>query len=277
MPQHEQRFSGHDGLDLYQQCWLPEAEPLAAVILLHGFTEHSGRYADVAERLNRHRYAVYAMDLRGHGKSEGAAVFVDSFEQFVDDLDVSLKSVRRHVPEKPIFLFGHSMGGSIVARFAVTRQPDVRGIVLSAPAVSVGSHLFPLLRRLASLVSRMFPRLRIVSLGSRFVSRDPKVVAQFRGDPLVFHGRFPVRIGAEILRTAQRIQDTACQIDLPLLVLQGTGDKIVDPKGAELLHGRAASADKTLRLYRGLYHDLLHEPEMEEVAGDLIAWLNDRC
>lgn len=277
MPHREERMPGHDGLDLFAQCWLPQGEPRAAVALLHGFTEHSGRYADVAGRLNRSRYAVYAMDLRGHGKSAGRPVAVDSFDQYVADIELFVESVRRRTSPRPLFLFGHSMGGTIVARLVVTRQPDVRGMVLSAPAVRVGSHLFPLLRRLAWLVSRVFPKLRLVGVGARFVSRDPKVVAQFRTDPLVFHGRFPVRTGAEILRAAQQVQDAAGRIRLPLLVLQGTGDRVVDPQGSRLLHDRAASADKTLRLYPGLYHDLLHEPEREQVQADLIAWLDDRC
>ncbi len=276
MPHSEDRFNTPDGLNLYWQCWLPETEPLAAVVLLHGFTEHSGRYADVAQRLVGQGYAVHAMDLRGHGRSAGAAVAVDSFGQYVDDLEAFLEVVRGHTAGGPLFLFGHSMGGAILARLAATRQPDVRGIVLSAPPVRVGSHVFPILRRAASVLARVFPWLRIVSMGARFVSRDPRVVAHFRNDPLVFHGRFPIRTGAEILRAGQQIQDTAAEIRLPLLILQGTGDKVVDPKGSSLLHARAASDDKTLRLYDGLYHDLLHEPEKEQVAADLIAWLNER-
>lgn len=277
MPHHEGRFEGHDGLSLYQQCWLPDAESRAVVIFLHGFTEHSGRYAELAERLNGHGYAVYAMDLRGHGKSEGDRVFVRWFDEFLADLDVFLEFVRRSEPEKPLFLFGHSMGGAIVAHYAITRRPEVRGLLLGAPPVSVGSRVFPILRRLASLLSRLFPRLRVVRMGFQFLSRDAEVVAQFNSDPLVFHGRFPVRTGAEILGAAQRLQDRAEAIRLPLLILQGTGDRVVDVKGAEQLHERAASSDKTLRLYEGLYHDLLHEPEKEQITAEVVEWLKGRC
>ena len=276
MPDREERFEGHDGLSLYQRSWLPENHARAAVILLHGFTEHSGRYAEVAERLRRQNYAVYAMDLRGHGRSEGERAFVCRFDEYLADFDVFIESVRRRQPHKRLFLIGHSMGGAIVARFAVTRRPDGAGLVLSAPPVRVGSHLFPLLRRLAWLASRLFPALRLVRIGSRFLSRDPQVVAQFANDPLVFHGRFPVRTGAEILQTAQQLQRQAGSIRLPLLILQGTGDMVVDPKGSQLLHDRASSDDKTLLRYEGLYHDLLHEPEKEQVIADLIEWLHAR-
>jgi len=276
MPHREDHFDGHDGLTLYQQCWLPEGESTAAVIMIHGFTEHGGRNANVAEQLNRHGYAVYAPDLRGHGRSQGDSVFVNSFDEYLDDLDVFLRLVRQREPGKPLFLLGHSMGGAIVALLIATRQPDVRGLLLSAPAAMVGKGVFPVLRFAASLIGRWFPRLRIVRMGFGWISRDPAVVTDFRNDPLVFHERFPVRIGAEILRAAQQVQNEAGAIRLPLLILQGTGDRVIDPKGARRLHDRVASEDKTLRLYDGLYHDLFHEPEKEQVIGDLIAWLNDR-
>ncbi|OHB73816.1 MAG: hypothetical protein A2V70_12805 [Planctomycetes bacterium RBG_13_63_9] len=274
---HQQdHFESHDGLRLYRQCWLPERESTAVVVLVHGFTEHGGRYAAVAAELCRHGYAVYALDLRGHGRSEGERVFVRCFDEFLDDLEIFVRWVRQCEPGKGLFLLGYSMGGTIAARFVVTRHADFRGLVLAAPAAQVGRGVFPLLRRLASVVSRICPRLKIVRLGSAWVSRDAEVVAEFRSDPLVFHGRFPVRIGAEILRTGAEMLDQASAIRLPLLVLQGTGDRVVDPGGARRLCTRAASEDKTLQLYEGIYHDLLHEPEKDQVIADLIAWLDHR-
>jgi len=272
----DDHFETPDGLRLYEQCWLPEMDTTAVVVLVHGFIEHSGRYAQMAEQLNDQGYAVYALDLRGHGRSRGEPVFVRSFDEYLDDLEVFVQSVRRREPDRPLFILGHSMGGTIAARFAAQRQPDVQGLILSAPAVMVGKGVFPILRRLASFVGRWFPRLRLVRMGTGRLSRDPEVVAEFCSDPLVFHGRFPVRIGAEILRAAQQVQDEAGAIRLPLLILQGTRDWIVDPKGARRLQTLAGSSDKTVRLYDGLYHDLFHEPEREEVINDLIGWMNDR-
>ncbi len=277
MPHHEDRFRGHDGLELYEQYWLPQDGGAAAVVLVHGFIEHSGRYARVAAELNTEGYAVYAMDLRGHGRSAGDRAWVRSFEQYVADLGVFLQRVRRDAPQQPLFLFGHSMGGAIVAQFALEQRPDVCGLVLSAPAVSVGKNVFPVLRRAASLVSRLLPRLRLVRFGSRYLSRDPRVVAHFESDPLVFHGRFPVRTGAEILAAAERIQRHSGERRLPMLILQGTADRAVDPEGNREFYERSASTDKTLRLYEGLYHEPLSEPERDQVVADLIEWLNRRC
>jgi len=276
MAHEEDRFETHDGLRLCENRWLPESDPSAVVVVVHGIIEHSGRYAPTALELNRHGYAVYAMDLRGHGKSEGERVFIRSFDEYLDDLERFLDRVRAREPDKPTFLFGHSMGGAIVTLLAATRRPDVRGLVLSAPALQIAGGLFPVLRRLAAFFSLVLPRLRLVQMGFRMLSRDPEVVAQFKSDPLVFHGRFPVRTGAEILHAVRRIQGQMESVGLPLLILHGTGDLVTDPEGSRRLHARAGSTDKTLKLYAGLYHDLLHEPEKEQVAADLIEWLRAR-
>ena len=170
MSYHEERFTTPDGLSVYGQRWLPEPPAGAVVVLVHGFVEHSGRYAPLAEDLNRQGYAVYAMDLRGHGRSEGPRCFVRRFDQYLEDLDLFLDRVAAAEPDKPLFLLGHSMGGLIVARWAISRparQADLRGLILSGPALRVGRGLFPLLRHLAWIASLLAPRLPVVRLGGR--------------------------------------------------------------------------------------------------------------
>jgi alpha-beta hydrolase superfamily lysophospholipase len=274
MSHYEDHFAARDGLSLYEQSWLPVGEPRATVVVVHGVTEHSGRYARLANDLNDRGYAVHAMDLRGHGRSAGERILVRRFDEHLDDVELFLERAATRQPDKPLFLFGHSMGGAIAGLFAATRQPHVRGVILSAPAVVVGGGVFPLLRQIAGLVSAVWPTLRLVHMGCGFISRDPAAVESFRNDPLVFHGGFPVRTGAEILRAATRLQTEAKHLTLPLLVLHGTGDKVTDVRGSRLLVARAGSPDKTLRLYPGLYHELLSEPERAQVLADLLAWLD---
>ncbi len=279
MSYHEERFTTPDGLSVYGQRWLPEPPAGAVVVLVHGFVEHSGRYAPLAEDLNRQGYAVYAMDLRGHGRSEGPRCFVRRFDQYLEDLDLFLDRVAAAEPDKPLFLLGHSMGGLIVARWAISRparQADLRGLILSGPALRVGRGLFPLLRHLAWIASLLAPRLPVVRLGGRRISRDPAVVEDFRRDPLVFHDRFPVRMGAEILAAMRSVGRSMEALHWPLLILHGTGDCVCDVEGSRQLHRRAGSTDKTLRLYAGLYHDLVHEPERAEVLADVLTWLDAR-
>ena len=181
------------------------------------------------------------------------------------------------MPNKRLFLFGYSMGGAIVAKWAITRQVPLGGLVLVSPAVRIGRGLFPMLRQLAWLISRLMPRLRIVKIGSRFLSRNQAVVEEFNKDPLVFHGRFPVRTGAEILATMEFLTDHMESLRAPLLILHGTGDHICDPDGSRQLGHRAGSRDKTLRLYEGLYHELFSEPERDVVLADFLAWLAGRA
>ncbi len=276
MPFHEAWFTASDGLRLRQRCWLPLEEPAALVVFVHGFTEHSLRHDQAASTIASHGYAVHAIDLRGHGQSEGDRVWVRSFDEYLGDVERFVGQLREAHPAKPIFLWGNSLGGTIATLLAIDRRLALEGMILSGPLLKMPDHLFPILRHLAMIVSRIVPGLRAVGLGTRYLSRDPEVVAAFRADPLNFHGRFPVRTGAEILRAARSVRRRMEAVEIPLLLLHGTGDVVTDPEGSRQLHARAASKDKTLRLYEGLYHDLLHEPEWESVVADALAWIDAR-
>lgn len=276
MPFHEMWFTAADALRLRQRSWLPPEEPRAVVVFVHGFTEHSLRHDQTANAVARHGHAVHAIDLRGHGQSEGARVWVRSFDEYLGDVERFVGHVRAARPARPIFLWGNSLGGTIVALLAIERRVAVEGIILSGALLKMPDHLFPILRHLAMFFSRMIPGLRVAALGARNMSRDPDVVAAFRADPLNFHGRFPVRTGAEILRAVRSVGRRMEAVEVPLLLLHGTGDVVTDPEGSRQLHDRAASEDKTLRLYPGLYHDVLHEPEWKSVVADALAWIDAR-
>jgi len=276
MPHPETRFSAADGLSLFERCWLPDGPSQAVVVMVHGLNEHSGRYARLAGDLNRQGYSVYMMDLRGHGRSDGPRVMIHSFDEYLADVELLLDRVAKREPGKPLFLFGHSMGGAIVASLAIQRPPNVRGLILSSPALLIAGGVFPILRKLAGFFSTVWPSLRLVGIGCRFISHDQDVVEAFRNDPLVFHGKLPVRTGAEILRTADLIQKRMEAITLPLLILHGSGDYVTDPNGSRQMHARAKSADKTLHMYPGLYHEVFSEPERDQAVADLLDWLNAR-
>lgn len=274
----EAYYPAGDGAELFYRRWLPKAGCLrGVVVLVHGVCEHGGRYDALARTLVGGGLAVYAADLRGHGRSPGARIAIRAFDDYLDDQQRLLDLALRAHPGQPLFLLGHSMGGAIVLRLVQTRAPAVRGIVLSAPSVCVAGSMFRILRHLAWLVSRLFPWLRLVRVGSGNLSRDPAVVQDFRDDPLVYHGKFPARTGAEILAAGPRILDDAGLLRVPLLLLHGTGDRVTDPAGSQRLFDRAAAADKGLRLYPGLYHDLFHEPEYRQITAEVLQWLVRRC
>ncbi len=269
-------LSTPDGLRLHLHRWLPKGNPKAVVIIVHGFCEHGGRYGRMAVDLYQHDYAVYAADLRGHGRSLGQRAWVRRFDEYLDDLQLVFEHVAHKYPQLPLFLFGHSMGGAIATLYCLERKPLPCGLILSGPALLIAADVFPWLRRLAALGSALCPRLRIARMGCRYLSRDEQVVEAFKNDPFVFHERFPIRTGNEVLRAAKRIESLMPRLTLPLLILHGTGDRVADPQGSRRLHDEAASTDKTLQLYEGLYHEVLSEPEREQVLGDLLAWLDAR-
>ncbi len=275
MPQMQQTsstFATTGGLTLFEQHWLPDGEPRAGVVIVHGYAEHSGRYQHVGEFLAKRGYAVHAFDLRGHGRSEGPRVLVRSMNEYLDDLDAFLQ--RHRTPGRRLFLLGHSMGGTIVTLSAVTRAPDPYGIILSGPVLTLAAPR--LVARVLMLIGRFFPSLRLRQLDSSAVSRDPAVTAAYDADPLVDRGKMHAGTVAAMFRAVRTIEKGAPRIHWPLLVMHGAEDRLASPDGSRALHERASSQDKTLRLYEGLYHEIFNEPEQGEVLAELAAWLDAR-
>lgn len=257
---------------MVERVWLPSVKTRAVVVLVHGFGEHVGRYSQWAESLNSFGVAVYGYDQRGFGQSQDIPAYVDHFSDYTDDLKVYLASVHQREEGLPLFLLGHSMGGTVAARFVETYQPALAWLILSAPYLkdrSIPSLASPLVGALAAVL----PRQPTIRLNPKAVSRDPRAVERYNKDPLVFHGRIPARTGSEMLKAGQAALNEAEKINLPLLVLQGQSDRLVDPKGAATLFGRAQNPDKTLKIYPGLYHEVFFEPEGPEVLSDLKEWL----
>lgn len=269
-------FDSPGGRHIFEQWWRPEAPPRGVVAICHGFAEHSGRYAGVASYLNARGYAVEALDLRGHGRSDGARVYVRSFNEYLQDVSRFLDNVRQRNPGQPVFLLGHSMGGGVAALFVLARQPALSGVVLSGPALQLAGGPQPFHRRAIFAAMGLFPRLRLPALPAPAVSRDPEVVRRYEEDPLVYRGGPTVGLAKAGGRASARISRDMERFELPLLIVHGTQDKLVATAGSEELHGRAESPDKTLKLYNGLYHEVLNEPERLDVLGDIAAWLDQR-
>lgn len=271
----------HDGLHLAWRRW-PRDEspggvpPAGAVALLHGYAEHSGRYAHVAHALNAQGWDVWALDLRGHGQSAGPRAYVRAFDDYLDDAEAFLDLVRRQAPSGRLFLLAHSMGGVVAALLAALRQPRLAGLLLSAPAVAINPGLHPALQRMSGWLGAWLPYLPTVRPELAALSRDPAVIEAFRQDPLCYQGRMPARTGAELLLAARRASELAPSVETPLLVLHGTADRLAMAEGSQRLFARAGSADKRLRLYEGLFHEILQEPEREQVLDDIVAWLAAR-
>lgn len=265
-----------DGLQLHAQWSLPPDAARATVVLVHGYAEHCGRQGAVARTFLQESAAVYAYDQRGHGRSGGRRAYVDTFDQYLDDLDRVLAFVRARAPDGPLFLFGHSMGGLVVLKYVLERTPALDGLILSAPAIEVNPDLAPVVRRLAQVLGRLAPRLPTVRSPEGAISRDPAVVEASKNDPLSYHGRIPARTGAELLRAGTAVRSRLHEVSVPFLVLHGTADILARPAWSRRLYDRAAASDKTLKLYEGLYHETFHDVGKEEVLRDLATWLRGR-
>jgi alpha-beta hydrolase superfamily lysophospholipase len=168
------------------------------------------------------------------------------------------------------------MGGLVVLKYVLERSPPVRGLLLSAPAIEINPDLAPLLRRLAQVLGRLFPTLPTTRSPEGAISRDPAVVEAAKNDPLNYHGRVRARTGAEMLRAGEAVRGRLQELTDPFLVLHGTADALASPRWSKRLYERAASDDKTIKLYDGLYHETFNEPEQDEVLADLGDWLSAR-
>jgi acylglycerol lipase len=272
-----QHFSGHDRLTLGAQSWGPEGPARAAVVLVHGLIEHSGRHAHTAVELVRQGFAIHAMDLRGHGRSKGRRGDVRSFDQYLLDLDVFFARVRALEDDRPLYLMGNSMGGLIVSLWTALRKPQIAGLILSGPLLELADDLYPRLRHLITAANLVVPWLRVPRFPFNWLSRDSKAVDSFRRDPLVCQNGFTVRVAAEVRRAMWEMSARAACLQDPLLILHGGNDRICGPAGSRTLYAKAGSADKSLHVYDGLYHEVLDEPQRETVLADLIAWLDQRA
>ncbi len=265
-----------EGLRLHQQAWLGDA-PKAAVVLVHGYAEHSGRYEHVAQRFTEAGYDVYAFDLRGHGRSQGSPrAFVQTLDEHTSDVEQFVASVRQQTGDLPLFLLGHSMGGAISARFLIDGDRGLAGVILSAPALRKAGLLGRPLEALFLLVAKRWPLLRLPKLGGDKVSRDPEVVEQYDSDPLIYREGMPMGTAAAVILATRVVDKRSDEITLPILLAHGTDDALVNSDASKRLHERIGSQDKTLKLYEGLYHEILNEPERDQVMQDMIDWLDAR-
>ncbi|WP_281920516.1 alpha/beta hydrolase [Nocardia cyriacigeorgica] len=264
-------FIGH-GARIEWRAWLPETDARGVIVLVHGVAEHAGRYEHVGRRLAGAGFAVYALDHPGHGISGGARANIGSMDAAADNVATLLAMARREFPEVPAFLLAHSMG-SLIVLFLATREPiEVDGIVVSAPPldIPVGN---PIQRLLAPVLTRLTPNLGVLKLDSADISRDPKVVAAYDSDPLVFRGKLPARTATEILNAALAVKGRLQRLTVPTLAMHGTADTIAAPSSTDLIEKGAGAEDLTVRRYDGLYHEIFNEPEQDQVLGDVVEWL----
>jgi acylglycerol lipase len=266
-------FKGVRNSDIYYQAWLPEGEIQAVLLIVHGLGEHCGRYMNLVNHFIPLGYAVYGFDHIGHGKSAGRREYVKRFEDFTNTLTTYDSMVRSWHTDTPVFLLGHSMGGLIATYYLLDHQVNFKGAVVSAPSINVSEGISQASIALGKILSIVAPRVGLLELDAKGISRDPEVVAAYLKDPLVFKGKTPARLAAELLKAIMRVAAELYKITLPFVVVQGSADRIVRPDAAQMLYDKAGSEDKTIQIYEGLYHEVFNEPEHANVLKDVENWI----
>ncbi len=252
-------------------------EPVRAVILLaHGLGEHSGRYQAFAEYFIPRGISVVAPDHLGHGASPGDRTYLESFEDYLRPLDELREVIDERYPDIPCFLMGHSMGGLIAARYLLDHQQHFSGAALSAAALQVPEPPSAITIALARLFSRFLPKLGLLQLDATQISRDPQVVQGYLDDPLVHTGKATARLVVELFHNMALVERARERITLPIFVMHGEADTMAASEGSEAFLHALSSKDKSLKIYKGLYHEIFNEPERLEVLGDLANWLDAR-
>ncbi|MFI5292181.1 MAG: alpha/beta hydrolase [Candidatus Limnocylindrales bacterium] len=271
---------GVGDMELVWRRWAPVGSPRAAVAIVHGFGEHSGRYAHVAATLTGAGLAVHAIDSRGHGRSPGQRGHIDAWSDHRGDVAAFVDHVRSvETHGTPTFLYGHSLGGAIVLEYVLHRADGLDGVIASAPGLVLTGLRNAPLEALAGVMSRIWPSFSIdVPFENEALSRSPEVLEAARNDPLI-HRRLSARATTETLAALTWTRANAGSWRLPLFIYHGTGDRIVDPAGSIAFadDARAGGApDVTLRLYEGVYHEPHNDLDAAQVLADVTAWLDAR-
>ena len=270
----EDKIKGAGGLNIVVRSWQPEQAARAVVAIVPGFNSHGGYYTWVAQQFTAAGLAVYVVDLRGRGTSDGERFFVDNIADYVSDVHDMVKLAKSREPGLPLFLLGHSAGGVVSCVYTLEHQEELTGFVcedfaFKVPAPEVALSVFKGLSHVA-------PHAHLFKLKNEDFSRDPAAVKMMNEDPLIAGESQPLQTLAEMVRADERLEREFPLITLPVLILHGTLDKITKPSGSQFFYDTAGSTDKTLKLYEGHFHDLLNDTGKEQVMADIQSWIDAR-
>ena len=272
MQHKEATLTSSDGLTLYTQAWLPDGAPRAVVCIVHGIGEHSGRYGNVVDVLVPAGFAVYGMDNRGHGKSQGTRGGLPTWRALHEDVRGFLSHAQAQHPGLPLFLMGHSLGGLIVLGYALRNPEGLQGVVASAPALQ-SKGISPFLMALARVLSRLTPNITMkTGLDASGISRDQAVVQAYLNDPLV-HDLATPRMATESEQEMAWVNERAGEWHLPLLMLHGEADRLVPVEGTREFFAQVPVEDKTLHVYPNGYHESHNDLHKEQAIEDILTWL----
>ena len=253
--------------------WRSAAPPRGVVVIVHGIRDHALRYRALADALTAQGLVVFAQDMRGHGRSGGPRQRFDSLEQLVGDTDLLVSAARAQYPGLQVFMYGHSLGGLITTEYALAHPERVDGVILSGAALRLLPGVGALDRTAARFFAVVAPGLEAQEVDDTDFVRAPQAKSELAQDPLVDHGNLPAASAGAVVGALDTLPARLAEPKMPLLIMHGTVDKATNPEGSKALYVAASSPDKTLKLWEGLYHDLLHEPERDQVIQTTVTWI----
>ncbi len=274
MRHEEGNFKGYGAIDLQFQAWKPEGTPRAALVIVHGFGEHIGRYHNVVQGLVPRGYAVWGFDLRGHGRSAGQRGHIRSWLEYREDLANFVRYVSAHEKTPNLFMFGHSLG-SLIAQDYVLHYPDgLRGCILSGIVFEPLGVSKPALIAMAKMLSTLWPTFPLdLRLETAALSRNKDVVAAYERDPLVHH-KASARFGTESLRTIEWVKAHSPEWSVPVHIIHGDSDRLNLPHGSQVFYDLVRTLKKEMRLYPGGYHEPHNDLDYPRVVIDLDTWMS---
>ena len=271
----ETKWLASDGTPMHAVRWQTEGEPSMVVCLIHGLGEHSGRYATMAEYYVSHGVEVVSFDLRGHGRSDGQRGHCDDFQQMVRDIEHFLYKGARVDLEKPHFIYGHSLGGTLALKYILSNPGEFKGVILSAPMFKPAFEPPKWKVVMGRYLQSIWPTLSLSNEVDRnALTRDKALLASYKSDPLN-HDRISAKFGTQLLEEGEGLLQDASLVNLPMLMMHGDADELTCHK-ASILFADCAGQQCTLKIWEDFYHELHHEPKKEDVFDYSIAWMKGR-
>lgn len=276
MKRFETKWTTNDHLEIFAQGWEPDQRaPKAAICLVHGLGEHSGRYEHVAEAFTKDGYAMFGFDLRGHGRSGGPRGHFPSSEAVLQDIDLLFTHARERYPELPLILYGHSLGGILVLYYGLKRKPKIKGVIATSPGLHTALESQTGKIIAAQILGLIAPTVLLPSgLDAHAISHTQAVIDKYQQDPLV-HDKISLGFGRTMLGVAKWTLEHAAEFPAPLLLMHGKEDRIAFPSSS-IEFAAAAPEKSTLVLWDEGYHELHNEPEQAEVLKTMLIWMNAR-
>lgn len=272
----EGSFKNKDAQNLVYRAFIPE-DPKAAVVLVHGLGEHSLKYDSMAEMFYDKGFAFFSYDQRGHGRSDGKRVFINKYADLLEDLRQFTDIAKVESLHEDVYLLGLSVGGLTSLIFSIQYGDRIKGVIASAPALRFKKPPSGIEVSLAEPLAFLFPAFTTPNrIPFECLTHDTELIEAQKADKLSLR-IISFRMFTEMREAMSYAFDNAAKINTPTLLLHGTDDKVTDPDGTKEFYDKINSGDKEIKLYDGLYHELLRETNRREIIGDIIDWVSKRA